>query len=83
MRDWDALRRDVKPIYTAVNAAAANDALDQFAETWGQPLRRYHPAVAQRQGRVHPVPGLRPGDRDRAVQHERESLNARYRRAVR
>jgi hypothetical protein len=35
-RDWDALRRAIKPIYTAVNAAAAREAFDQLAETWGQ-----------------------------------------------
>src|ERR1039457_124455 len=29
-RDWDALKRDVKPICTAVNAAAARAALDQL-----------------------------------------------------
>ncbi len=34
-RDWDALKRAVKPIYTAVNAAAARAAFDQLAETWG------------------------------------------------
>jgi putative transposase len=34
-RDWDALKRDVKPVYTAVNAEAARAALDQLAETWG------------------------------------------------
>src|SRR5215831_18030676 len=34
-RDWDALKRDVKPIYTAVNAEAARAALDQLAGTWG------------------------------------------------
>src|SRR6266550_3143132 len=34
-RDWDALKRDVRPIYTAVNAAAARAALDELAETWG------------------------------------------------
>src|ERR1700684_1035384 len=34
-RDWDALKRGVKPIYTAVNADAARAALDQLAETWG------------------------------------------------
>ena len=28
-------RRDVKPIYTAVNAEAARAALGQLAETWG------------------------------------------------
>jgi len=35
-RDWDALRRDLKPIYTAVNATAAWAALDELAERWGQ-----------------------------------------------
>src|SRR4051812_47487012 len=42
-RDWDALRRDVRPIYTAVNAAAARDAFDQLTESWGQ---RY-PAIVR------------------------------------
>ena len=31
-RDWDALKHDVKPIYTAVNAAAARAALDELTE---------------------------------------------------
>jgi putative transposase len=34
-RDWDGLRRDVKPVYTAVNAAAARAAFDELAERWG------------------------------------------------
>ena len=33
---WDALKQDVKPIYTAVNAAAARAALDELAERWGK-----------------------------------------------
>jgi putative transposase len=40
-KDWDALKRDVKPVYTAVNATAARAALDELAERWGS---RY-PAV--------------------------------------
>jgi putative transposase len=32
---WDELRHDVKPIYTAVNAAAARAAFDELAEKWG------------------------------------------------
>jgi transposase-like protein len=35
-RDWDALKRGVRPIYTAVNAAAARAALDELAEKWGR-----------------------------------------------
>jgi transposase-like protein len=38
---WDEIKRDVKPIYTAVNATAARSAFDEVAEKWGQ---RY-PAV--------------------------------------
>ena len=34
-RDWDALKHDVKPIYTAVNADAARAALDELSEKWG------------------------------------------------
>ena len=34
-QDWDALKRDLKPIYTAVNAAAARAAFDELAEKWG------------------------------------------------
>ena len=35
-RDWDAMKRDVKLIYTAVNAAAARAALDELAGKWGR-----------------------------------------------
>jgi transposase-like protein len=42
-RYWDELKRDVKPIYTAVNATAARAAFDELAEKWGQ---RY-PAVVR------------------------------------
>jgi hypothetical protein len=40
-KHWDEIKRDVKPIYTAVNAAAARAAFDELTEKWGQ---RY-PAV--------------------------------------
>ena len=33
---WDELKRDVKPIYTAVNATAARAAFDDLAERWGK-----------------------------------------------
>jgi transposase-like protein len=40
---WDEIKRDVKPIYTAVNATAARSAFNDLAEKWGQ---RY-PAVVR------------------------------------
>ena len=47
---WDEIKRDVRPIYTAVNAAAARAAFDELAEQVGQPLPGDHPAVGQRLG---------------------------------
>jgi len=32
---WDELKRDLRPIYTAVNANAARAAFDDMAEKWG------------------------------------------------
>ena len=40
---WDEIKRDLKPIYTAVNATAARAAFDELAEKWGP---RY-PAVVR------------------------------------
>lgn len=34
-KDWDALKRDVKPIYSAPNPAAARAALDDLTDRWG------------------------------------------------
>jgi putative transposase len=42
-KHWDEIKRDVKPIYTAVSAAAARSAFDELADKWGQ---RY-PAVVR------------------------------------
>ena len=33
---WDELKRDIKPIYTAVNAAVARAAFDELTEKWAQ-----------------------------------------------
>ncbi len=83
-RDWDALKRDVKPIYTAVNADAAAAALDDVTDKWG---KRY-PAIIRlwRNAWAEFIPFL-----DYDVEIRRiicstnaiESLNSRYRRAVR
>ncbi len=34
-RYWDEIKRDLKPIYTAVTATAARLAFDDLAEKWG------------------------------------------------
>jgi putative transposase len=82
-RDWDALKRDIRPVYTAVNAAAARDAMDQVTETWGV---RY-PAVIRLWDSAWEqfIPFLDYDVEIRKVlcsTNAIESLNARYRRAI-
>ena len=82
-RDWDAMKRDVKLIYTAVNAAAARAALDELTEKWGKQygavIRLWESAWEQF------IPFLDYDPEIRTVicsTNAIESLNARYRRAV-
>lgn len=82
-RDWDALKRDVRPIYTAVNADTARTAFDELAERWGQ---RY-PAIVRLWDNAWAefIPFLDYDVEIRRVlcsTNAIESLNARYRRAV-
>jgi putative transposase len=80
---WDALKRDVKPIYTAVNAQAARAALDELAEKWGA---KYGAIVRLWENSWEEfIPFL---DYDVEVRkvicstNAIESLNSRYRRAI-
>jgi putative transposase len=34
-RDWDALKRDIRPVNTAVNAVTAKDAIEHVNQTLG------------------------------------------------
>ncbi len=82
-RDWDALKRDIKPVYTAVSAAAARAAMDQVTETWGQK----YPAIIRLWNNAWEqfIPFLDYDVEIRTVlcsTNAIESLNARYRRAV-
>jgi putative transposase len=83
-KDWDEIARDLKPIYTAVNAEMAAVRFDEFADKWGG---RY-PAIVNlwRSAWEEFIPFL---DYDVEIRkiicstNAIESLNARYRRAVR
>ena len=82
-RYWDELKRDIKPVYTAVNAAAARAAFDDLAEKWGS---RY-PAVIRLWDNAWSefIPFLDYDVEIRKVicsTNAIESLNARYRRAI-
>jgi transposase-like protein len=82
-RDWDALKRDLRPVYTAVNATAARASFDDLVDTWGG---RY-PAVVRLWNNAWAefIPFLDYDVEIRQVlcsTNAIESLNARYRRAV-
>jgi len=82
-KDWDVMAKDLRPVYTAVTAEAAAARLEEFLDAWGS---RY-PAIATlwRSAWAEFIPFL-----DYDVEIRRiicstnaiESLNARYRRAV-
>jgi putative transposase len=80
---WDEIKRDLKPIYTAVNTTAARAALDDLADKWG---KRY-PAVIRLWDNAWEefIPFLDYDVEIRRVicsTNAIESLNARYRRAI-
>ena len=83
-RDWDAIGRQLRPIYTAPTAAAAGDRFAEFAEAWGG----QYPAVVRlwQSAWEEFIPFLDYDVEIRTVicsTNAIESLNARYRRAVR
>ena len=83
-KDWDAMKRSVNPIYTAPNAAAARAAFDELAEQWGGK----YPAIVRLWDNAWEefIPFLDYDVEIRRVicsTNAIESLNARYRRAVR
>jgi transposase-like protein len=83
-KDYDALARDLRPVYTAPNAEMATLRFEEFADKWGS---RY-PAIIKlwRSAWQEFIPFL---DYDVEIRkilcstNAIESLNARYRRAVR
>ncbi len=80
---WDEIKGDLKPIYTAINATAARAAFDDLAEKWG--LR--YPAVVRLWDKAWAefIPFLDYDVEIRRVicsTNAIESLNARYRRAI-
>ncbi|MEZ5340529.1 MAG: IS256 family transposase [Acidimicrobiales bacterium] len=82
--DWDAMARDLRPVYTAVNEADAAERLVEFDAAWGSK----YPAIKGLWARAWPefVPFLDYSPEIRRVIYSTnaiESLNARFRRATR
>jgi putative transposase len=82
-RDWDAIKKAIRPIYTAINADAAAAALDELDAEWG---RQYGAIIRLwRNAWEEFIPFLDYDTEIRQVicsTNAIESLNARYRRAV-
>ena len=83
-KDWDALSKDLRPVYTAPTEPAAAARFDELADQWGA---RY-PAIVTlwRSAWAEFIPFLDYDVEIRRVicsTNAIESLNARYRRAVR
>jgi len=83
-RDWTAIARDLKPIYTAPTEVAALDRLADFAGVW----ETRYPAIVRLWQNAWPefVPFLSFDPEIRTIistTNAIESLNARFRRAIR
>lgn len=81
---WDGLAKDMRPIYTVPTPAAARERFEEFAEKWGKP----YPAITRLWENAWDefIPFLDYDVEIRKVicsTNAIESLNARYRRAVR
>ena len=58
-REREQVARDLRPIYTAVDADAAAGRRSRSSTTkWGEQLPGDHPGLAERLGASHPVPRL-------------------------
>lgn len=82
-RDWAAIARDLKPVYTAAGEADALDRFVEFADAWGSK----YPAIVRlwENAWAEFVPFLAFDREIRTVictTNAIESLNSRYRRAV-
>jgi transposase-like protein len=83
-KDWAAIAKDLRPVYTAATEAAAHDRLAEFAERW----EARYPAIIKlwESAWAEFVPFLNFDPEIRtiiATTNAIESLNARFRRAVR
>jgi putative transposase len=83
-RDWDPLKRDLKAVYTAPSVDAAASALDQLDHNWGGKYPAMIRLWRNRWEEFTPFLGYDAEIRYMICSTNAiESLNARYRRAVR
>lgn len=82
-REREQVARDLKPIYTAVDADAAHEALERFDEKWGTRVPVITQGMAERVGAGDPVLAFGPDVR-RVIYTTNaiEALNQQLRKAI-
>lgn len=83
-RDWDAMAKDLRPVYTAVNEPDAQVRLDEFPDNWGDGYPAIRTLWSNAWAELVPFLGYSP-EIQRVIYSTNaiESLNARFRRATR
>ena len=69
-REYDQVAKDLRPIYTAVDADAAQAALEAFDDKWGSRSPVINAGLAERLGVRDPVPGVSARPAPGRVHHE-------------
>ena len=73
-RDWGVIAKDLKPVYTAASEAK------RLTGSPSSPGGERHPAIirlGERLGRIRAIPGLRPGNKNRHLHHQRHRIHQR------
>lgn len=80
-RDWEEIAKDLRPVYTAINAEMADVRFGEFAEKWGG----HYPAIIKLWRSAWPefIPFLDYDVEIRRIICSTNAINARYRQAVR
>jgi putative transposase len=71
-RQYDQVVKDLRPIYTAIDADAAVSGARGVRREMGRQARRDHPGLAQRLGTCHAVHGVPARSAPRHLHHQRD-----------
>ena len=81
-RDWDAMAKDLRPVYTAINEPDAKERLDEFHDKWGDRYLAVRNLWSNAGSEFVPVLDYSPAESSTRRTNAIESLNARFRRAT-
>ena len=73
-RDWANRERSQARLHRGVRSGSAGQ-VRRFLREVGETLPGYYTAVGERVGGVRTIPGLRPGNKDRHMHHQRHRIH--------